>query len=393
MEHFDFKKSRIFWMILTIITFNWALNHLEVIWRAFQFLSKISMPVLIGVAFAFIISVFVDLIEEKVLKYQVGKDRYNRIRRPLSVTISVVIVIGFIVIVSVIIIPQIIQALQSLGNQIPSMAERIQRFLDRLAGRYPQFGEWINLEQINTKTITDYFTSFFTNKLPTALGSLVSVTSSVFNVVVNLFLGLILAIYFLLQRERILKGLTQIVYAFTNKEFTRRTTKLFNLTALSIKNFVTGQMIEAINVGLLTYLAMIVFSVPSALLVSFLVGITAMIPLFGAFIGVGLGFIIVAINNLNKALLFLVLVIIVIQLDNYFLYPRVVGNKTGTPPVIILLAVTIFGNLFGLVGMIIGVPLSAIIWTLLMESTRSRIQSKLETVEVETQPVRTVRKE
>lgn len=391
MDTFNFKRSRIFWMVIIAIAFNWALHHLGVIWRALNFVLRIAMPVIIGFALSFIIGVFVDIIEERALPFKPDRDRYNKLRRPLSVVISVVLVLGFFAVISIIIIPQIIEALQSLGKQMPSFVLRIQQYLDRLAGRWPQVADLINIDSIDSQAVTDYITNFFTNRLPGALGSLVSVTNSVFSVVVNLFLGIVLAIYFLLQRERILRGVHQITYAFTNKEFTRRTTKLFHLTSTSIKNFVTGQMIEAINVGLLTYFAMLIFSIPSAFLVGFVVGITAMIPLFGAFIGVGFGFIVVAIADFSKAFWFLLIVIIVIQLDNYLLYPRVVGNKTGTPPIIILLAVTLFGNLFGLVGMIIGVPIAAIIYSLIMEATSSRIRKKLASEQPTSPPVRVVR--
>lgn len=391
METFNFRKSRIFWMIMVAIAFNWALHHLGAIWSALMFILRIILPVIIGIALAFIIGVFVDLIEDKILPYKPERTHYNKLRRIISVSTSVIIVIGSLAIISIVIIPRIIESLQSLGKQMPYFAQRIQQFIDQLVGRYPQFGEWVNLEELDSQAITQYVSNLFTNQLPKALGSLVSVTNSVFNVLFNLLLGIILAIYFLLQRERIVKGFHQIVYAFTNKEFTRRTTKLFHLTDMAIKNFVTGQMIEAINVGILTYLGMIIFSIPSALLVSFIVGLTAMIPLFGSLIGVGLGFLIVAIANFSKAFWFLLIVIVVIQLDNYLLYPRVVGNKTGTPPIIILLAVTLFGNLFGLVGMIIGVPIAAIVYSLITEATRSRIKKKLRAEELKTVPVRSTR--
>ncbi|HHT20401.1 MAG TPA: AI-2E family transporter [Tissierellia bacterium] len=391
MEFFSFKKSRLFWLLVFIILFNWSLNNLGVIWQALLFLTRMMMPILVGIALVFIIGVFVDILEEKIFKFRPGRDRYNKWRRVLSVLSSVVLVIGFTVIVLVILIPQIILALQNLGEQMPSMAKRIEHFISGFIDKYPEMSHNLGIDHLDSTQITNLISGFLTDQLPDALGSIVSITSSVFNVVFNLFVGLIIAIYVLLQRERILKGLHRLLFAFTNKEFTRRTSKLFVLTASAIKNFVSGQFIEVINMGILTYLGMLVFGIPSALLVAFIIGLMSLVPLFGSIIGVGLGFIIVAISDISKAFIFLVIVIILIQIENYFIYPRIVGGKTGTPPLIVLLAVTVFGNLFGLMGMIVGVPLAAIIWTLLMEATRSRISTKLIEDSIDSQPVRVIR--
>lgn len=391
MEFFRFKKNQLFWLLVFIILFNWSLHNLGVIWNAINFLIRMMMPILVGIAFVFIIGVFVDILEEKIFKYRPGKDRYNKWRRVMSVLSSVILVIGFLVIVLLILIPQIILALQNLGEQMPNMAKRIEHFIGGFIFKYPEMSHTLGIDHLDSTQITNIVSGFLTDQLPDALSSVVSITSSVFNVVFNLFVGLIIAIYVLLQRERILKGLHRLLYAFTNKEFTRRTSKLFALTASAIKNFVTGQFIEVINMAILTYLGMVLFRIPSALLVSFIIGLLSMVPLFGSIIGVALGFIIVAIIDFSKVFLFLLIVIIIIQIENYFIYPKIVGGKTGTPPLIVLLAVTIFGNLFGLMGMIVGVPLAAIVWTLLMEATRSRISKKLVAESIDTNPVRVTR--
>lgn len=392
MEIFNFKKSRLFWMLILILLFNWSLHHISVIWNAFLFLLRMISPLLVGISLVFIIGVIVDILEDKVFPYRPEKNNYNKWRRVLSVVSSVLLVLAFFVIVLIILIPQIVEALQNLGTQMPDMAERIEQFITRTTSRYPQVSDWLGVSNLDAEEITSMLSGFLTTQLPDALKSVVSLTSSVFNVIFNLFVGLIIAIYFLLQRERILRGIHQLLYAFTNKEFTRKTSKLFALTASAIKNFVTGQLIEVMNMAVMTYLAMVIFRIPTPLLVSFIIGLLSLIPLFGSIIGVGLGFVIVAITNFNKALLFLLIVIIIIQIENYLIYPKIVGSRTGTPPLIVLLAVTIFGNLFGLIGMIVGVPFAAIIWTLLSEATRSRIQRKLKDEAVNHNPVRVIRR-
>ena len=391
MEFFNLKKSRLFWMVLLLILFNWSLHNLELIWRSLMFFFRIISPVLVAVALVFIIGVFVDILEEKVFPYKPGKDRYNQWRRVIAVVSSVILVFGFFTVVLIILVPQIIEALYNLSSQIPDMGKRIERVVTKASQSYPQLSEWMRLDELDSEGITSMISQFLTSQLPDALQSVVRMTSSLFNVIFNLFVGLIIAIYFLLQRERILRGIHKLLYAFTNQEFTRRTSKLFMLTAKAIKNFVTGQLIEVMNMAVMTYVAMLIFRIPSALLVSFIIGLMSLVPLFGSIIGVALGFVIVMIADFTKALIFLVIVIIIIQIENYFIYPKIVGGKTGTPPLIVLLAVTVFGNLFGLLGMIVGVPLAAIVWTLLMEAINSRINRKLVENSIHTQPVRVVR--
>lgn len=391
MEFFNLKKSRLFWMVLLLILFNWSLHNLELIWHSLMFFFRMISPILVAVALVFIIGVFVDILEEKFFPFKPGKERYNKWRRVIAVVSSVILVFGFFIVVLIILVPQIIEALYNLSSQIPDMGKRIERVVTKATQAYPQLSEWMRLDELDSEGITSMISQFLTSQLPDALQSVVQMTSSLFNVIFNLFVGLIIAIYFLLQRERILRGIHKLLYAFTNQEFTRRTSKLFTLTAKAIKNFVTGQLIEVMNMAVMTYVAMLIFRIPSALLVSFIIGLMSLVPLFGSIIGVALGFVIVMIADFTKALIFLVIVIIIIQIENYFIYPKIVGGKTGTPPLIVLLAVTVFGNLFGLLGMIVGVPLAAIVWTLLMEAINSRINRKLVENSIHSQPVRVVR--
>lgn len=390
MVQFKFKRSSLFWMVLIAILFNWSLHHLGKLWEAFQYLLKLSLPIVVGIALTFFIGVFVDVIESRLLKASATHKKYNSYRRPISVFLAILLVIGFFVILIVFIIPLILQNIQDFGKQVPAFIERLDTWLRTLAEKNPAVNEWLLKSNINSEEITKYLTNFFSDQLPTALGSFIRFTSSIITIVFTLVISLIFSIYFLLQKEAIISHLLKILYAFTSEKTTQRVSKLMNLTATAFKNFVTGQLIEGINVGILMYVSMLIFKFPQPFLVSFIIGLTALIPMFGSFIGVGLGAMIVGIVDPSKVLWFVLMAIIVIQFDNNVIYPKVVGDKMGTPAIIVLLAVTFFGNLFGLVGMIIGVPIASIIYSIISEVSHKRVQDKLE-VKPLSKPVRVPR--
>lgn len=204
----------------------------------------------------------------------------------------------------------------------------------------------------------------------------VGITGSIFSGIFDVVLGLVFSIYILASKEQLGIACKKVLCAFVSKE---RVIKIVELLALSDKtftSFVTGQLTEAGIIGVLCFIGMLIFRMPYALAISALVAFTALIPVFGAFIGTAIGAFLILMVNPLKALGFIIFIIVLQQIEGNLIYPKVVGKSVGLPGILVLVAVTIGGGMFGVVGMIVGVPLVSIVYTVLAEVVNKRLVSK-----------------
>ena len=376
------------------IILYWALQNLQMIGNAFNVIKGILSPFIAGAGIAFIVNIPMSLIERKKFKLEeveikgkkikiiklVNKDfekmKVSKPKRLLTSLISLVIIIVLIVGIIVLVIPQLAQVIGRLINYIPQIAQDSGNLINKLIVEHPEIENVLNnikanLENFSTNAISE-LTIFGKNILSS---SFIVITSSI-SFIVNLVIAIIFAIYILMSKEKILFESKRIIYAYCKEKVANWITKIYRLSKDAFYNYITGQFTECIILGSLCGIGLGILQIPYAATIGAIVGLTACIPIVGALIGAIIGFILILSVSTTKAIIFLVFFVILQQIENNLIYPKVVGTSVGVPGVMVLIAVAIGAGLGGGIGMIISLPITSVLYTLLKESTKSRLKKK-----------------
>ena len=238
------------------------------------------------------------------------------------------------------------------------------------------------MSDINWTKAVSAVTSYLQEHGASIFNTTIGVTTSVFVGLFNFILGFVFAIYLLMQKEKIGGQFKRLLYAYIKKERVDKFLSVMSLAQNAYSRFVTGQLTEAVIIGVLCFIGMLIFSMPYATLISTLIAFTALIPMIGAFIGTAVGALLILMVDPIKALWFIVFIIVLQQFESNLIYPRVVGKSIGLPGIWVLTAVTIGGSLFGILGILLSVPLCSVIYTLLSNAIEKRLQKKRESGEL-----------
>lgn len=368
--------KKIIFVILTGILFYWALQNLVLIWNVFNSIFKILNPFILGACIAFVLNVIVNIIEKKWIKNKKKNKIIERIKRPLSITLSILILFAVIFFVIFLVIPELINTINSITTYIPGIAENFKNWIFDLTVKYPQISDtvkninfnWNNLDQETMKVLQEW--------AKTILSSSINIFVSIFTGITNFIIGLIFAVYLLLQKEKLGNQVKKIMQAYMKSEFIEKTLKIFRVTNIAFTNFITGQVTEACILGALCFIGMTILRMPYSLTISVLIGFTALIPIFGAFIGAGIGALLIAVQSPMLAIAFIIFIIVLQQIEGNIIYPKVVGSSVGLPGIWVMVAVTLGGSLWGITGIIVSVPLASIIYALLRENVNNTILKK-----------------
>lgn len=358
-------------MAVGIVLLCFALAHVSTILRILGSLLKLLSPFLIGACTAFILNVLLKLWEEKVLK---KAKLAKQAKRGVSILLSLVSVFLVLLVVVWLVVPQIIDAGESVAEQIPAAWAKAEHFVNenieadtRIGTIITQFGE--NAE----KLIAD-IAEYLKNSSGHILSTTVDVVSGTFGVLVNLFMGLIFAIYILAAKEKLSGQCRQIIRAFVPKKAVGKIFDICKLTEETFRKFITGQCLEAVILGAIFFVTMSIFRMPYALPISVLIMLTALIPVFGAFIGCVVGTLLILVVNPLQALIFIILFLVIQQIEGNLIYPHVVGNSVGLPSIWVFAAVLVGGKLFGVVGMLVFIPLCSVAYVLFREAVKRRLK-------------------
>lgn len=348
-----------------IILFYVGLQNLPAIVAAILFIGELLSPFLVGAAIAFILNVPMRFVERILFgrKKQRAKKK-SRLARPLSLIIALILVAGVIFIVMFIIIPEVGRTIGVIASQAGPFFQRVQKQLLDWFDAYPEIEDWIRGLTFDWESIAEKVFDFVRNGMGNILNSTVSVASSIVSGIVNFVMSFIFAIYILLQKERLGRQVKQILYALFKEEFVDQVIEIGRLSELTFSRFLSGQCLEAVILGTMFVIAMTIFRFPYALLVGVLIAFTALIPIFGAFIGCFIGAFLILIVDPIKAFWFVVMFIILQQVEGNLIYPHVVGSSVGLPSLWVLVAVTLGGNLMGIPGMLIFIPAFSVLYTL-----------------------------
>lgn len=355
------------------VAFYWVLQNLWALGGAVGWLLGILAPFLLGGAIAFILNVPMRAIERNLMPRAKSAARF---RRPMALVLALVGVLGVLALASWVIGPGIAEAVMSIVNQIPQAAKRLQEQLLELEEYLPQLEAIIAELDINwgelSKKAIDLAQDWGSGLLSSGSGFIGGVVSGVSTFVI----GLIFSFYILLQKEKLSRQARQVFYAILPERWADRLLEVLRLAERTFSSFLSGQCLEACILGTLFVVAMPLFQIPYALLVGVLIALTALIPIVGAFIGCAVGALLIAIDDPWKALWFIVLFLVLQQVEGNLIYPHVVGSSVGLPSIWVLFAVTLGGSLMGILGMLVFIPVCSVLYALFRGYVKDRLVQK-----------------
>ena len=334
-------------------------------------------PVLVGVCLGFILNILVKFFESKVFAFlNHTKKPRPTLAKTLSIVCTYLVFFGAIALLLLVVIPQVTKTVSAILAGFPAFTERALAFGRELLERFNLTSDRITNILLGGEDFLDKAGDFIAqagNFIKNTAGSfVVSVSSfggSLISGVVNTFLGLFLSVYFLSQRDLILRQIRRFLGAVMKESSFGFAHKVFKLSCKAFENFISGQLIEALILGSLCFVGMLIFRIPYAPVVSVLVGVSALIPILGAWIGGGISAMLILIADPIKSLWFLIFLVVLQQLEGNLIYPRVVGKQVGLPGVWVLLAVIVGNGFFGTMGALIAVPVASILYSLAAEFT------------------------
>lgn len=339
--------------------------------KAVQLLFALMAPIFLGCAIAYVLNLLIVRLERLPFLARETSPAY-RFRRGISITGSLVIIVAVLVLLIWIILPQLGDALRVMLLGIPPMLEEFADWLASLGNPTPQIEQWLNTLDINWPQFVEKAMSYLSSGMGSLFSSAVSIVSNVSAVVMQVVIAFIFALYLLAGKERLASQCRSVAKAYLSEQTCHRILYLLSTANDTFSKFFIGQFTEAIVIGVLCTLGMLLFRFPYATMVGTLVGATALLPVVGAYLGAGVGaFMILTVNPL-QAIAFLIFIAILQQLEGNLIYPRVVGTSIGLPGIWVLAAVTVGGGLGGIVGMLLAVPVTATAYKLLRSDVQKR---------------------
>lgn len=349
-----------------------GVQRIENLAAGFIFLCRIVFPFILGGAMAFILNIPLHFLENKLF----AKAKKKKFVRPLSLVLSILFVLAILQIVLVVVIPEIATTFASISKNIEAFLPKLEQWVTDAFPDSEQLELWIDSLEFNWDKILQSAVNFLKNGAGNVLSSTVTVAKTVINSLMNFFVGFVFACYILLQKEKLSVQVKKVLYAFLPRHVVEKTLQVAALSYKTFSNFVTGQCLEAVILGTMFFVSMSILRFPYALLVGVLIAFTALIPIFGAFIGCVLGTFLILVSNPVQAIGFVILFFVLQQVEGNLIYPHVVGGSVGLPSIWVLVAVTVGGSLMGVVGMLIFIPLSSVIYALFRGWVYKRLEDR-----------------
>lgn len=368
------KELILFTIIILIALWNYKILF-EWIGVAF----RIILPFIVGGGIAFILNIPMSFLEEKLFQNKHLKDKKiaKKLARPVCLILTLAIVIGVVVLVMFVVIPELTRTFLSLGKTIQTFIPEAQRFLEDMFTDNKEIQAWLSNLNLDVGKLTDSIMSFFQNGAGNVLNSTMSAIGSIVSGMTTFVIAFVFSCYVLLQKEKLNMQVKKVLYAYFSEKRVEWMFEVGSLASKAFSSFFTGQCVEALILGGMFFIVMSILNMPYTLLVSVLIAFTALIPIFGAFIGCFVGAFLILMVDPMQMIAFVVTFLILQQIEGNLIYPKVVGSSVGLPSIWVLAAVTIGGSLMGIVGMLIFIPIVSVIYTLFRASVYKRIKKKL----------------
>lgn len=354
-------------ILFTVVVVILGINYQRLILLFGRLLGMLS-PFLMGAAIAFILNVPMRSIEKHLMT-----GRKSRFRRPVSLCLTLLAVAGVLGLVTFVVVPELVRTVMTLQSSIPAFLNEVKAQSEQLFIQYPEIVDYINGIEVDWKQVMEDTISFLSSGAGTVLSGTLSAAFSIANGVVNFGIGFIFAIYILLQKENLARQMKKLMKAFLPAAVFTKTMEIAALAEKTFSNFLAGQCLEAVILGMMFFITLSVLRMSYALLIGVLIAFTALIPIFGAFIGCVVGAFLMLMINPVSAVTFVAIFLVLQQVEGNLIYPHVVGNSVGLPSIWVLVAVTLGGSAFGVVGMLVFIPLCSVFYSLLRQEVNERL--------------------
>ena len=372
----DKKTVRnIFLVALGAIAFYWVLHETEQLKSLWTGLIDVFAPFVLGAAIAFVMNVPLRALERRLQFI-----RADGLRRTAAIVLTFVCIVLVLTGVVLLLVPQITETIQTLIPKLTDFFLRMEkRFYEFLAAN-PDLLQWVSsttgLQSLDWSGLIQRAATMLKNSVSVIATGAFSAVGGVTSALVDLVIGLVFAIYCLARKEILARQGRRILYAILPEHFCDETIRIMRLTNSTFSNFISGQCLEALILGCLFAIAMAILKLPFIPLISVLIAITALVPIVGGFVGCILGAFFILVNDPVQALIFVGMFLVLQQIEGNLIYPKVVGTSIGLPGMWVLVAVTIGGDLMGIAGMLIMIPIVSVLYTLLREFTQRRVAER-----------------
>ena len=365
------KKKRFIYFIILLALLILCIKYSDSILGFAGFLWSLVTPLILGCVIAYILNILVTRIESLPCFTREGT-LLRKVRRPVSILGSLAVILAIGVLVILIVIPQLIQAIGVIAKEIPMVFSEINVWLSSFDKDWPQLQKFLESLNVNWPQILQKAASYLTNGLSSVFSSTMYIVSTISSIAVTAVVALIFSIYILSGREKLFHQFQTLASTYLNEKFYKGMCVVLKTAHDTFTRFIVGQCTEAVILGTLCTIGMLLFRFPYATMIGTLIGATALLPVVGAYLGAAVGaFMIFTIDPL-KALGFLIFIAILQQLEGNLIYPRVVGSSVGLPGIWVLAAVTVGGGLGGIIGMLLAVPVTATLYKLLQKDVQKR---------------------
>lgn len=365
-------------IIFASITFYVALSHFSVVLNILGKIIAIITPFLVGIALAFVLNLPLRLFENHIFPklFPTSKKWAKKIKRPLGIIFSMLVILIIITIFMLLIIPEIQNTIVTFVENLPSQVQQITDTINNLIEKYNIPFQPFELVNIDWEKISSSLLEEFTSGGTVVIDTTIDFITMIIGTITNLVVGFVFSIYLLASKETLQRQSHRLIQAILSEKAYAKIHHVFSLSDDVFSSFVLGQATEALILGILTYIGMLILGLPYAVMISSLIAITALIPVVGPLIGIGIGALMILLSSPIQAVWFVVFIMILQQFEGNVIYPKVVGSSVGLPSIWVLVSVVIGGNLYGVLGILLSVPLSAITYVLLKEFINKKLNDQ-----------------
>ena len=375
LSNLSIKKIReliVFTALLVV-----ALWKFDVVLDVLKTIGQIIFPFILGGAIVFVINVPMSFLEKKIFENIKKENKAARkLARPVSLLLTIVLVVGVIALVMIGVIPQLTKTMGSLMINITDFIPQIKIWIRDFFHDNREIMKLVDQVQFNPDQAIRWGISLLGNGAGNMMNTTVSAVGSVVSGLATFFIAFSFACYVLFQKEKLHVQIRKVLFAFLPKQKADAFLKVCSLTYRTFANFLTGQCLEAVILGCMFVVTLSILRMPYALLIGVLIAFTALIPIFGAFIGCAVGSFLIFMVSPKQAIIFIIVFLVLQQIEGNLIYPHVVGESVGLPSIWVLAAVTIGGNLMGIVGMLVFIPLLSVVYTIFRKVVYQRLKKR-----------------
>ena len=375
LSNLSIKKIReliVFTALLVV-----ALWKFDVVLDVLKTIGQIIFPFILGGAIVFVINVPMSFLEKKIFENVKKENKAARkLARPVSLLLTIVLVVGVIALVMIGVIPQLTKTMGSLMINITDFIPQIKIWIRDFFHDNREIMKLVDQVQFKPDQAIRWGISLLGNGAGNMMNTTMSAVGSVVSGLATFFIAFSFACYVLFQKEKLHVQIRKVLFAFLPKQKADAFLKVCSLTYRTFANFLTGQCLEAVILGCMFVVTLSILRMPYALLIGVLIAFTALIPIFGAFIGCAVGSFLIFMVSPNQAIIFIIVFLVLQQIEGNLIYPHVVGESVGLPSIWVLAAVTIGGNLMGIVGMLVFIPLLSVVYTIFRKVVYQRLKKR-----------------